>query len=69
MLVRIYAIVSLLLFSFLTFSGSGIEPSMLKSVIVFSVLVITTRISVFLIDIIKETSNTKSDHTPSTHQT
>jgi len=69
MLARIYAIISLLVFSFLTFSGSGIEPAMLKSVIVFSVLVIVTRLSSYLIDIIKESSHKSSDHTPSTHRT
>jgi len=69
MLIRIYAITSLLVFAFTTVAGSAIESAMIKSVIIFSVLVILTRISGFLIDIIKENSDSKSGTAASAKQT
>lgn len=57
MLARIYTIIALLIFMILIFMGSAIESAMLKGLIVFAVLVMGTKISVYLLDIIKENTN------------
>lgn len=56
MLVRLYTIVSLLIFIALIYMGSAVEAAMFKSATVFIVLIIGTKISVYLLDIIKEQS-------------
>ncbi|MGD8747626.1 MAG: hypothetical protein PVI44_04105 [Balneolaceae bacterium] len=56
MLVRIFTIIALLIFVALVFMGSSIEMAMLKSAAVFVVLVVGTRICLYLLDIIKESS-------------
>ncbi len=57
MLARIYTVIALLVFMILIFMGSAIEAAMLKGFIVFAVLVMGTKISVYLLDIIKENTN------------
>lgn len=57
MLARIYTVLALIVFMLLIFMGSTIETAMLKGFIVFAVLVMGTKISVYLFDIIKENSN------------
>lgn len=57
MLARIYTILALIVFMLLIFKGSAIEAAMLKGFIVFAVLVMGTKISVYILDIIKENSN------------
>ncbi|PWN05191.1 hypothetical protein [Rhodohalobacter mucosus] len=61
MLVQIYTIISLLVFIFLVGSGSSIDGAMLKSFAVFAILIILTRISVLLIDIIREAPENRHD--------
>lgn len=57
MLAKIYTVIALIVFMLLIFMGSAIESAMLKGFIVFTVLVLGTKISVYLFDIIKENSN------------
>lgn len=57
MLARIYTVIALIVFMILVFMGSAIESAMLKAFIVFAVLVMGTKISVYLLDIIKENTN------------
>lgn len=57
MLARIYTVIALLVFMILIFMGSAIEAAMLKGLTVFAVLVMGTKISVYLLDIIKENTN------------
>jgi uncharacterized membrane protein YwaF len=61
MVVRIFTIVALLVFLALIFMGSAIEPAMFKSATVFVVLVVGTKISVYLLDIIKEGSQNEQE--------
>ncbi|MEX0648292.1 MAG: hypothetical protein WEA56_08940 [Balneolaceae bacterium] len=61
MLTQLYIILSLLVFFFLIISGSAIEPAMIKSMIVFSSLVVITKLSSFLIDIISDKSAPNKD--------
>lgn len=53
MLVRLFTIISLLVFVSLLIMGSAIETAMLKGATVFIVLVVGTRICTYLLDIIK----------------
>lgn len=61
MLVRLFTIVALLVFIALIFMGSSLEPAMLKSATVFVSLVVGTKVSVYLLDIIKENSQNESE--------
>lgn len=61
MLVRLFTVVALLVFVALIFMGSSLEPAMLKSATVFVSLVIGTKISIYLLDIIKEKSQNEQE--------
>lgn len=60
MLLRIFTIIALLIFLILMFSGASVEPAMIKSTTVFIVLVVGTRISLYFLDIIRESSTSTS---------
>lgn len=60
MLLRIFTIIALLIFLILMFSGSSVEPAMIKSATVFIVLVVGTRISLYFLNIIRESSTSTS---------
>lgn len=61
MLVRIFTIIALTIFGILLFLGSTLEPAMFKSATVFVVLVVGTRIFLYLLDIIKESSSSEQE--------
>ncbi len=63
MLVRLFTIIALLIFIALIFMGSAIEPAMVKSATVFVALVIGTKVSIYLLDIIKENSQKEQEST------
>lgn len=67
MLLRIYTIIALSIFLFLMYSGSSLEPALIRSVIVFVALVVGTRVSVYLFHIISENASTtnKKESSPS----
>lgn len=60
MLLRIFTIIALLIFLILMSSGASVEPAMIKSATVFIVLVVGTRISLYFLDIIRESSTSTS---------
>lgn len=66
MLVRLYTIIALLVLITLILKGSGIEMSIIKSTLVFAFLVVTTRVSVYLLDIIGK-KTTSEQESPSHH--
>lgn len=65
MLVRIFTIIALLVFIILLILDSTIEPAIFKSLTVFGVLVIGTRISSHLLKIITENTHSEKSSSPS----
>lgn len=63
MLVRLFTIIALLIFIALFLMGSAIEAAMLKSATVFVALVIGTKVSIYVLDIIKENSQNEQEST------
>lgn len=61
MIAQFYTIISLLVFLILVGSGSAIDGAMIKSCAVFSVLIVLTRITVFMIDVIRKEPDDRAD--------
>lgn len=61
MLIHIYTTIALLIFFILIISGSDIESAMIRSAVLFSVLVILTKITKFVILIIKKSPPAKNE--------
>lgn len=66
MLIHIYTTIALLIFFILIISGSGIESAMIRSAVLFSVLVILTKITKFVVQIIKKTPSPNNETNTST---
>ena len=60
-LAQLYIILSMLVFFFLIAVGSTFESAILKSAIFFSALVIITKLSSFMLDIIKNKPGKKTE--------
>ena len=61
MLARIFTVIALMVFVALILMGSTIESAMMKSATVFIALVIGTRVCLYLLDIIKENSQSEQE--------
>lgn len=66
MLLRIITVISLIQFLLLMVSGESINIALYRSLLVFLILFSLVYISMFLLNIIQENSNTISNGSPST---